>query len=70
MYGVRLVSSIVIVVLVATIGPAAVPKTDTVNVCEPSVLLSAVVEVLNDPTLSTILNDPDVELKSPAAVVI
>jgi hypothetical protein len=64
------VSLIVIVPLVATTGPDGPANTDAVNVCGPSVVTSAVAVTLNEPTLSVIVNDPLLALKSADAVVI
>jgi hypothetical protein len=68
--GVKLVSLIVIVLLVATTTPPVPPlRTDTVKVCDPSVVASALAVILNEPVFDEILNDPVTALKSASAVV-
>jgi hypothetical protein len=68
--GVVLVSLIVIVPLVATTKPPVLPKrTDTVNVCGPSVVKSALAATVKVPVLFATANDPLTAVKSPSADV-
>jgi hypothetical protein len=65
--GVRLVSSIVTTLLVASIVPPVLPeRIEAVNVSEPSVVKSAVGVTEKDPTFEVMLNDPEAVPKSPA----
>jgi hypothetical protein len=60
----------VIVLLVATTVPLTLPlRTDTVKVCDPSVVASAVAVILNEPVFVEIRKDPLTALKSASAVV-
>ena len=64
--GVRLVSVIVIVPLVASTVPLVLPtRKATVNVSDPSVVASAVGVIENDPLLSSTLTVPLVVAQSP-----
>jgi hypothetical protein len=59
------VSTIVIVELVATTGPDVDPVLILiVNVCEPSVELSATIDTIKEPAFPVIVNDPLSDVKS------
>ena len=69
--GVRLVSLIVNGSLVTNTVPVVLTeRTDTVNVCSPSVVVSSVGTTENDPVLLVIENDPLAVAKSSALVSI
>jgi hypothetical protein len=69
--GVVLVSLTVTEALVSTIVPLVDPVLIlTVNVCEPSVVVSATGLTVNEPVFELIVNDPLTALKSASTVVV